>query len=514
MTQTTVTFVTGATTIPGSSGTPSTSTVVTTSQTNAFDAEISTQAQTYYLQQIGIMQTAQKNITASVTAGNAPSTTDVNNFYAALQSLNQWAAMDSVSATGAVQTNSTVPLLGANGVAVSGAAPVNGFNPTNPPGATITTTMDRYMATSLNAVNQSLLAASLQKGQTFDINDPSINATSGLANNSVIGLTTALKEIAAPTNGSTAPDFYGLASALAQSVLNAGGANIIGDAQSGTESIQQALMVDFVSSGNTILNNQMSELNNAINVNQQTLSYLNSLQDLMNQKDPTQFMLQLQNLSTTQLTQTEPGMGGNTFVLPYTNYDNFENSTFNQSITANPTFTVDPGVDPTTGGASTSGSTSLQSIANSNPNAPPLFAGALGNLSDPANQPGFTNITETIINNLTYLQNQIQQNGGGASQSGGLSSSIQTLINDFEPNGQSGTLLQIQNWVEDAQNGTQGQYQNDLSAAVTSSQSFNDTQRENLNEVMFVFEEFYQSAGGLLSSLDQLMQEIGKNAGS
>lgn len=500
MTQTTVNFVTDAQV----QGTGSQSTVVTQSQTRAFDGQVSQQAQLYFESQLETMQNAQSNINAEVAGGATITSSDPNviAFYTALQNLNQWTTMSTVSPDGQTQTN--LPFVGIDS---SG-----NITFTSGSGTTqLTTTMDRYMATGLEQINRALLSSSLATpgASAFDINTDIATSTQNMA-----GLTSALSTIATQAESTTSPDLYGLQAAFTAAATAAQNTEVLGATETGTDNIQQALMTDFVDAGNTILNNQMSELNSAINVNQQVLSYLNSLQDLMNQKDPTQFMLQLQNLSATQLTNTEAG--GNV-TLPYTDYDNFENNTFNQTIGANPTFTVDPG-GTTSGTTSTPGSNTLASQKAANPNA--LFAGAFvdtANISDPANATAFTYSTEQIVNNLTTLISQVQAAGGSTSQSGGLVSALTTVLNDFQPEGTGSapsTLLNLQTWVEDQQAGSSGQYQNDLSAAITSSQSFNDTQRENLNEVMFVFEEFYQSAGGLLSSLDQLIQEIGKNAGS
>ena len=82
-------------------------------------------------------------------------------------------------------------------------------------------------------------------------------------------------------------------------------------------------MVDYVESGNQILFNQMDQLQSAVNLNQNILSYLNSLQDLMNQKTPQDFLLQLQNLNSAS-----------------PNYSQFESSTYgNQILGTTPQFT-------------------------------------------------------------------------------------------------------------------------------------------------------------------------------
>jgi hypothetical protein len=93
------------------------------------------------------------------------------------------------------------------------------------------------------------------------------------------------------------PEIYDILRTVERGVSAAEQALVSEDAFSQSESLQQLLMVDYISRGNELLFNEMSNLKGAIDINQSILSYLNSLQDLMNQKDPQHFIMQLQYLA-------------------------------------------------------------------------------------------------------------------------------------------------------------------------------------------------------------------------
>jgi len=67
----------------------------------------------------------------------------------------------------------------------------------------------------------------------------------------------------------------------------------------------------------------------------------------------------------------------------------------------------------------------------------------------------------------------------------------------------------LQLWVQDFEGGREGEFQRHLNDAVVSSQALNDTEREELRRVMFVYEEFYKSATAMLSRMTQLIERIG-----
>ncbi len=56
-----------------------------------------------------------------------------------------------------------------------------------------------------------------------------------------------------------------------------------------------------------------------------------------------------------------------------------------------------------------------------------------------------------------------------------------------------------------------GQYQQNITFAITAGQSLNDSQKENVNNFLFVFQQYYQSATAMLQQITQLIQQIAQN---
>ena len=282
---------------------------------------------------------------------------------------------------------------------------------------------------------------------------------------------------------------------------------ILGNAYSHSDSIQQILMTDYVIAGNAMLYTEMSSLQGAINTNQTALSYLNSLQDLMNQKTPQDFIMQLQTLSSSN-----------------PQYQQFESSTFNQTLSNIPNFSstdvanyvalVSSGI---TTGTYPSNALFTGDSTQANPSAnPPVYyvqglsAGSFVDLSKLGTTMtgAFSATIDQVISNLTYLQNQISSAGADGTP---LSQQIGVVLSDFQALKTSGASLTT--WVADFTTSNQGTYQTHLNNSIVASQSLNDTEREKLQEVMFVYQEFYQSASSMLSDIHQLLQTMAQNVG-
>ena len=423
-----------------------------TTQPRVFDFEISTDAQTYYLTQMGNVQNIlnQQPPTQGLTDADLISLSD------SLNNLNTWSQLRYVSGGQQQQTTTHV----VTDPVTHQVLPA--FIPTNAPSLTISSTMDQYMAQQLDKLIRTLRSAGW---------DPIDNALGAAPSLSL--LTQARDALQAIRDPATSA-IYNMAAILTQALSAADQAHIVHDASTQSSSIQQVLMVDYVSTGNQILFNQLSLLNNAINVNQQALSYLNALQDLMNQKDPQTFFLQLNNLNESTRN-----------TLSQANYDAYEKATFNQQLGTIQKF-VDDG----------SLKTYLTNLTNSGQD--PLAADILGAV--PGMNSAYTDAITRIKDNLQYVIDQVTTANGSTNAAGGLIGALQTVKNDI------GFLAPtIADWVKDTTDGKQGNFQNDLNSAVTSAQSFDDTSREQLRSVMFVYEEFYKSAGSLLSSLQQLL---------
>lgn len=340
--------------------------------------------------------------------------------------------------------------------------------PPTPPG--LLTTMDQYMAQALDKLVRTLRAAGWDP-----ISDPSNSAAAQAA----------ITQVTAPTTTA----IYGLANVLMQAASAAAQAHLFGSAAlTDSMSIQQVLMVDYVSRGNEILFNEMQLLKAAVDINQQALSYLNTLQDLMNQKDPQKFIMQLQLLNNVNINVSNP----------QDQYNNFEKSTYDQTLA---TLTRISAETP----AAYAAYFANIAVGTPIPDDAQLAVGAFDDLQAAGRVlAGYS--SGVISANLTYLVQQIQANGGTAGN--GLVLALNKINTDFQTLTTQDPANALKNWIQDTAASDPGGFQRNLSNAIVSSQSFNDTERENLREVMFVFEEFYKSATGLLSRLTQLIEKM------
>jgi hypothetical protein len=114
---------------------------------------------------------------------------------------------------------------------------------------------------------------------------------------------------------------------------------------------------------------------------------------------------------------------------------------------------------------------------------------------------------QQIIKNITALRDKAKtlvDPKAGAS----VVTELSLVLGDFQ------TVASIEEWVKNFADQNEGTYQSHLNNAVTASQALNDTEREQLQQVMFVYQQFYQSASSMLSTLNQLLQSIASNIAS
>ena len=236
----------------------------------------------------------------------SPSTATITEIEGLLGQLNNWSTMKSLNSSGTItQTLSAVDLAVPSGDTTSV--------------KTIDTTMSSGMANAVDKLIRTLRSAGWDiETETSDSAKTAamdkIAADMALDSSATLGYTSTI---------------YGLDTWIAQGLQAAASALITaatGEAvDTSKTSLQELLMIEYVSNGNQILYDQMNSLSTAIDTNQQVLAYLNSLQDLMNQKTPEQFVMKLGILQNATLTEST--------------YSNFENSTFNQTLGTTAKFT-------------------------------------------------------------------------------------------------------------------------------------------------------------------------------
>lgn len=236
----------------------------------------------------------------------SPSTATITEIEGLLGQLNNWSTMKSLNSSGTItQTLSAVDLAVPSGDTTSV--------------KTIDTTMSSGMANAVDKLIRTLRSAG------WDIETETSDSTKTAAMDKIAADIT-LDSSAALGYTST---LYGLDTWITQGLQAAASALITaatGEAvDTSKTSLQELLMIEYVSNGNQILYDQMNSLSTAIDTNQQVLAYLNALQDLMNQKTPEQFVMKLSILQNATLTEST--------------YSNFENSTFNQTLGTTAKFT-------------------------------------------------------------------------------------------------------------------------------------------------------------------------------
>lgn len=458
-----------------------------TYDTRVFDFEVTRIGQTYFAERI------QKLI--DVFSKGSYSTADLQAFKDNIYALNAWSKFkdaqyyDSVTQSMIPQgTDKSDPQKAYNDIMNPYKALQDlGYTPADTTTqALLAYTMSQEMATQLERLNRLLTAVG------YNVGDPTAANASldklGTALNTLKTFTTQVKVQSAsdPTQYTTETKAQ-FALALANALNSISTARIYGDVLTGAVSLQEVLMTDYISRGNELIFNEMSGLRDAINQNQIALAYLNSLQDLMNQKDPEKFVLDLASLSTND---PQKLVGNQTTSGPY---DTYESDNFNVDLKTIAYFKDNAEVEEfckdSTGAYKKS-----------------LFVQAFSDKLQDGDPISYSFSITRIADNLTALIKSLTTaTANNLDESSNLIQSLQKIIDDMKAISTTGAK-DVTTWVQDMT--TNSDYQTHLTNAITASQSFNDTQRENLRSVMFVFEEFYKSATSLLSRITQLIEKM------
>lgn len=117
---------------------------------------------------------------------------------------------------------------------------------------------------------------------------------------------------------------------------------------------------------------------------------------------------------------------------------------------------------------------------------------------------------------------------GGAQDPTTLLAQVRTVLSDIKTSFVTKTGAQVSTntsllsaasgfsrWMVDRYNSIRtgssnmaGQYQQDIVSAVTAAQSLNATQSQNVQNFLYVFEEYYKSANGILQSISQFIEQM------
>lgn len=304
-------------------------------------------------------------------------------------------------------------------------------------------------------------------------------------------------------------------------------------AQTGGLNVQAMILADYVKAGNDLLSNNLNSLYTAVSQTQSVTATLQALQGLHN--DVTTETRNLSRLSSM-----------------LANPENFNPSNFTVNFTPNPGFTaIISNINNTTMG--------YQSIVN-HTSHPSYFTGHTmitgGNqfngindflntflplisayfsqplkiiYDDSSNSANTTAPSQATVTSFLQIKTQISQEIAQLDQidnitdpsqrpPGSLQTQLQQILDDMNGAGGSSIQDQIVNWTLDGYNNialnnpnssvNAGNIQLHITAAITGAQSLNSSQSEKLQESMFIYQQYLESASSTISQIQTLIDNF------
>ena len=239
---------------------------------------------------------------------------------------------------------------------------------------------------------------------------------------------------------------------------------------------EQALVeLVYVRVANEMIGSAMGNLQSALNVTQSILNILQAIQNLHNKvqvlsKAPFNFDFVTGGSPTTESSPVsqEHSLNFNQYIA---NYKAAADAYFGQAI--NPTFIF-----------SSAGAAGFSQYASS---------------------------LQTLKTNLQQEVSVLQSQTPAASQNdpASLLNTVKVVLNGLP----AGNFAAIKAWAEDnyatgAGSSKAGQIQSDITFAITSAQSLNDSQKEKVRRFLFIFQEYYQSAAAVLTKIGQIITQM------
>jgi hypothetical protein len=280
-------------------------------------------------------------------------------------------------------------------------------------------------------------------------------------------------------------------------------------AQSG-QSIQAMIDLEYVQAGNELISNQLGGLETALNYTQSAVNILTTLQNIMNAA------------STGTLTYTDLS-GANTYQL---------NPALPSSRQPSPGDPVGGALN-TTNDIDNTGNIGNDYVSNYQVAGASAFNSPLPVVSKAttAQAEEFANLasaTGPLYHLISELLPQYGITTDVADTFGLTTGSIPSALNGTL----AGTLFQVyydmnhgaggnvNNWIMDHMGAgsdynlaLQGDYSVNLTTAQTSAESLNSQQSQNVQQTLFLFQEFYQSGSGMLTQINQIIQAMAQQAG-
>jgi hypothetical protein len=301
-----------------------------------------------------------------------------------------------------------------------------------------------------------------------------------------------------------------------------------------TRSLQAMVELDYVKTGNDVIFNSLNNLETALNTTNNVLNTLTNLQNLANQltvNSPNPFVFPPKSAS--QIPQGVlnlfPGVSASTIFQNTLNginpnitganaeanyvqsYKQFASAYFAQQFPAGP-----PNGQTLQNWAVSllnnkaallSQLNTLESISPSNNrNVPNTLAANIWQV--------VLNISATFTDANAVAQAYMNANSGHMPSLGAYVATGFVTYGTYLENATRTWMLDGQNLPVSNPNAiSAGQIQNNLSQAIRAGQSLNDTQKQKVNQYMFLFQEFYKSANDVLNQISQIIEKMAQNIG-
>ena len=273
---------------------------------------------------------------------------------------------------------------------------------------------------------------------------------------------------------------------------------------SGASTTLQALVqLEYVQNGNNQIYNQLSSLNQAMTATQQALTLLENLQLVKNRATV------IQNITTAlsawgagtpignPLAQNQPSIVS--LLLAITKVGT-NSAKFLPGIYRN----------TTTGEVGqlkiTSDATFASDLISQGPALITQLQQTISSLSILI--PSGTN-PPSLVDQLTTILNDIQTGQPGVANQTIQQKFAWWLLDNYN-NGAASVSVPGIGTMSNFSNINSGNYQRDLISATTSAQTLNSSQNTQLQQTVFIFQEFYKSASDILQSINNILTQMGQ----
>ncbi len=291
------------------------------------------------------------------------------------------------------------------------------------------------------------------------------------------------------------------------------------------ESIQAMIELQYVQEGNNQISSTLGSLQSALNATDSAVQFLTQLQNLYNDVTPATAATISTNIGAEQFYQIQTStvtyiaLGPATHIVNVTitvyAYTNYTGQTFVKQFISTGDTAFSAPITVTANPSSSDQTTFANMVSTQLPNLITSVMQAAGYVQG--------DISAVLANPATAVptlsdaatNSQIDENWTGS-----LGQELVQVYSDMKSAGD------LANYIIDNQtsapnpttgvpqvNAKAGDYGRHLSTAEVAAQSINTQQQQQVQQELYVFQEFYQSASGVLTSLTQIIQNMAQAAG-